>query len=173
MVLAEPDRAEPSRSARRTVNVTLSHRQGGLPGKVGRPVVHQPPPQLEQVRTRVGRLDLVLDHVGQRRLDDLAGGAVSSAAQSRNDERNPAERPRPSWFFSSRESAMSCNRLPPMLGKTSTPPPPSSVRAAPRMSRDHTWVRRVHLVPSWPTDLARPRCGPSRSPPLAGVPKTR
>ena len=40
--------------------------------EIGRPVVHQPPPALKQVRPGVGRLDLVLDHVRQRRLDDLA-----------------------------------------------------------------------------------------------------
>ena len=40
--------------------------------EIGRPLVHQPPAALEQVRPRVGRLDLVLDHVRQRRLDDLA-----------------------------------------------------------------------------------------------------
>ena len=33
---------------------------------------HQPPAALEQVRPRVGRVDLVLDHVSQRGLDHLA-----------------------------------------------------------------------------------------------------
>ena len=40
-------------------------------GEVLGPVVHQPPPALEQVRPRVGRLDLVLNDVGERRLDHL------------------------------------------------------------------------------------------------------
>ena len=35
-------------------------------------VVHEPPPSLEQVRPRVGRLNFVLDHVRERRFDDLA-----------------------------------------------------------------------------------------------------
>ena len=39
---------------------------------VGRPIVHQPPPAFEQVRPGVGSFDLVLDNVGQRRLDHLA-----------------------------------------------------------------------------------------------------
>ena len=33
--------------------------------------MHEPPPPLEQVRPRVGRLDRVADRVRQRRLDDL------------------------------------------------------------------------------------------------------
>ena len=37
-----------------------------------RSVVHQPPPAPEQVRPRVGRLDLVLDQLRQRRLDNSA-----------------------------------------------------------------------------------------------------
>ena len=41
-------------------------------GKVRFPVVHQPPPTLEQVGARIGCLGLVADHVLQRRLDDLA-----------------------------------------------------------------------------------------------------
>ncbi len=36
------------------------------------PIVHEPTPTLEQVRAGVGRLHLVLDHMRQRRLDDLA-----------------------------------------------------------------------------------------------------
>lgn len=40
--------------------------------KVRRPVAHQPPPPLEQIRLRTNRLDFVLDHVRQRCLDDLA-----------------------------------------------------------------------------------------------------
>ena len=42
------------------------------PVKVCRPVVHEPTPALEQVRPRVGRFDLVLNDMRQRRLDDLA-----------------------------------------------------------------------------------------------------
>ena len=41
-------------------------------GEVGPPVVHEPASALEQVRAHVRRLDLVLDHMGQRSLDDLA-----------------------------------------------------------------------------------------------------
>ena len=47
----------------------------GLPAcrvEVRRPVFDQPPSALEQVRSRVGRFDLVSDDVRQRRLDDLA-----------------------------------------------------------------------------------------------------
>ena len=40
-------------------------------GKVRGPIVHEPPPPLEQVRPRVRRFDLVLDDMRQRRLDDL------------------------------------------------------------------------------------------------------
>ena len=40
-------------------------------GKVRFPVVHQPPPTLEQVGASVGRLGLVADHVRQRCLDHL------------------------------------------------------------------------------------------------------
>ena len=39
--------------------------------EVGCPIVHEPPPPFEQVRPRVGRLHLVLDHVGERGLDDF------------------------------------------------------------------------------------------------------
>ena len=39
--------------------------------QVRRPIVYQPLPTLEQVGTGVGGLDLVLDHMRQRRLDDL------------------------------------------------------------------------------------------------------
>jgi len=41
-------------------------------GQVLGPIVHEQPPPLEQVRPRVGRLHLVLHHVRERRLDDLA-----------------------------------------------------------------------------------------------------
>ena len=36
-----------------------------------RPLVHEPPPPLEQVGAPVRSLNLVLDHVRQRRIDDL------------------------------------------------------------------------------------------------------
>ena len=36
------------------------------------PIVHQPAPPLEQVRAGIGGFDLILDHVPERRLDDLA-----------------------------------------------------------------------------------------------------
>ena len=39
--------------------------------KVGHPVLHQPPPAFEQVGPRVRRLDPVLRHVRERRLDHL------------------------------------------------------------------------------------------------------
>ena len=42
-----------------------------LPIKLGRPILHEPPPSLEQIRPRVGGLDLVLDHVAERRLNDF------------------------------------------------------------------------------------------------------
>ena len=41
-------------------------------GEVRRPIVHQAPPTLEQVRPGVGRLDLVLDDMRQRGLDHFA-----------------------------------------------------------------------------------------------------
>ena len=41
-------------------------------GEVAGPIVHEPPPPLEQVRAGVGRLDRILDSVRQRRLDDFA-----------------------------------------------------------------------------------------------------
>ena len=41
-------------------------------GQVRSPIVHEPPPPLEQVGPGIGHLDLVLDHVRERRLDDLA-----------------------------------------------------------------------------------------------------
>ena len=40
--------------------------------EIGGPLVHQAAPTLEQVRPRVGRFDLVLHRVRERRLDDLA-----------------------------------------------------------------------------------------------------
>ena len=40
------------------------------------PVVHQPPPTPEQVGPRIGRLDLVLNQVSQRRPDHLAWRSV-------------------------------------------------------------------------------------------------
>ena len=41
--------------------------------QVTRPVVHQDTPALEQVRTRIGRLDPVADHMSQGRLDHFPG----------------------------------------------------------------------------------------------------
>ena len=41
--------------------------------QVTRPVVHQDTPSFEQVRTRIGRLDPVPDHMRQGRLDHLPG----------------------------------------------------------------------------------------------------
>ena len=51
---------------------TSCHHVPAFPTEIGRPVVHQVAPALEQVRARVGRLDLVLDDMRQRRLNDLA-----------------------------------------------------------------------------------------------------
>ena len=62
-------------------------------GKVCLPVVHQPPPTLEQVRPRVGGLDPVADDVRQRGLDDHPR-VVIEAAQSRKLDRKRAERRR-------------------------------------------------------------------------------
>ena len=42
-------------------------------GQVTRPLVHQCPPAFKQVRAGVGRLDPVLDHMRQGRLDHLSG----------------------------------------------------------------------------------------------------
>ena len=57
-------------------------------GKVRLPVVHQPPPPLEQVRPCVGRFYLVLDHVSERRLDDLPRmvGLLGSPVPERGPE---------------------------------------------------------------------------------------
>ena len=44
-----------------------------LAREIGRPIVHQATPPLEQVRAPVGCLDFVLDHMRQRRLDDFLG----------------------------------------------------------------------------------------------------
>ena len=41
--------------------------------QVARPVLHQDTPTLKEVRARVGRLDLVPDHVRQGRLDHVPG----------------------------------------------------------------------------------------------------
>ncbi len=60
-----PGPTVPALSARRRVL------RPALSGEVGFPVVHEPPSPLEQVRAGVGRLDLVLDDVSQRCLDDL------------------------------------------------------------------------------------------------------
>ena len=50
-----------------------AHRVSALAGQIGRPVVHEPTPALEQVCTPIGRLDPVLDDMRESRLDDLAG----------------------------------------------------------------------------------------------------
>ena len=39
--------------------------------EIRRPIVHEPSPTLEQVRTRIGGVDFVLDHVRERGLDNL------------------------------------------------------------------------------------------------------
>ena len=59
--------------------VSRSTERGVVPAsaEVLRPVVHQPPPPLEQVRPGIGRLDRVADDVRQRRLD---ARTVSTAA---------------------------------------------------------------------------------------------
>ena len=50
----------------------IASRSRARPGKVGRPVVHQPSAPFEQVGARIRRLHLVGDHVRQRSLDNLA-----------------------------------------------------------------------------------------------------
>ena len=60
------------RARPRGIGKTESDHLPARPVKVGRPVVHEPPPPLEQVRPRVGGFDLVLNDMRQRRLDDLA-----------------------------------------------------------------------------------------------------
>ena len=47
------------------------------------PIVHQQPSTLEQVRAGVGGLDLVLDDMGERRLDDFPADGPSSGPPSR------------------------------------------------------------------------------------------
>ena len=41
--------------------------------QIGRPVLHEPTPTLEQIRAPVRRLNLVVHHMRQRRLHDLSG----------------------------------------------------------------------------------------------------
>ena len=64
--------------------------------EIGGPIVHQPSP-LEQVRSRVGRFDLVANEVGQRHLDHLAPVLRVLRRQCRNDDRKqPCG---PVWIF--------------------------------------------------------------------------
>ena len=46
--------------------MTESDHLPARPGKVGRPIVHEPPPALEQVGAGVGGFDLVLNDMRQR-----------------------------------------------------------------------------------------------------------
>ena len=67
-------RAEPGTRARRRPGPrpqSLGAHHRPLPGEVLRPIVHQQPPPLEQIRPGVGRLHVVLDDVRQRPLNDL------------------------------------------------------------------------------------------------------
>ena len=50
-----------------------------LNGEIGRPIVHEPTPTLEQVRPCMRRLHLVGDDVRQRRLDDVSLASLISA----------------------------------------------------------------------------------------------
>ena len=65
-------------AAKRTASVAAARLpplrvpRSALGVKVRCPIVHQPPPPLEQVQTFVGGFDLVLDDMSQRRFDDLA-----------------------------------------------------------------------------------------------------
>ena len=61
---------------------------GASVGEVLRPVIHEPPPTLEQVGTGIGGFNLVLDHVRQRRLDDLPRvvGLLGSPVPERGPE---------------------------------------------------------------------------------------
>ena len=59
------------------------------PTEVGRPVVHQAAPTLEEITAGVGRLGGVLYRMGERGLGHFAGVFVRSAAQSRKLDRNP------------------------------------------------------------------------------------
>ena len=103
--------------------------------------------------------------------------SVSSAAQSRNDERKPCTMAGMRCFQSRRRSRLSWRRFPRSLGNTTGLPSSASARAASRisMARRHRrtrWSRfifirsagtvplaasRVDLGPHGPADLARPR----------------
>ena len=62
------------RDSRSLGTVSGARRVAGsvLDVQIGRPIVHEPPPTLEQIRPGIGRFDLVRDHVRERGLDDLA-----------------------------------------------------------------------------------------------------
>ena len=114
-----------------------------LAGQVGRPVVHQPTPALEQARAPVGCLDPVLDHMRQGRLDDLARMIRSSAAQSRKLERNPWGTAAIPCFWNIRRSCFSSSCLPTRLGNRNGLVLSTSDRASYRISiaRPHSGTR--------------------------------
>ena len=64
----EGDRALP-----RSGPINRSVRLSTPTGQVAGPVIHESAPPLEQVRAGIGRLDPVLNHMGQGRLDHLPG----------------------------------------------------------------------------------------------------
>ena len=87
-------------------------------GKVCLPVVHQPPPTLEQVRPRVGGLDPVADDVRQRGLDDHPR-VVIEAAQSRKLDRKPCGTAAMPKFPSRSDRHVPLTGLPQRFGNTS------------------------------------------------------
>ena len=154
-------------SHRKTVtHYLLLHRHDSSGGaslapasEVRAPVVHQRSPPLEQVRPRIGRLDLVLDHVSQRCLDHLPRVAVSSATQSRNDDRKPCATAGIRWYLSILGSVDGAIGLLLRIGNTSGLSPSPSARAALRIST----ARRLSGCPSslsvreWTPGPDRPR----------------
>ena len=52
-------------------------------GQIGSPVLHEPPPPLEQVRAPIGRLDLVPDHMRQRSTTSSRRSAPRAVQEAR------------------------------------------------------------------------------------------
>ena len=104
-------------------------------GKVCLPVVHQPPPTLEQVRPRVGGLDPVADDVRQRGLDDHQR-VVIEAAQSRKLDRKPCGTAAMPKFPSRSDRHVPLTGLPQRFGNTSGS---SSGGSAPSLPPGQRW----------------------------------
>ena len=102
--------------------------------KVLRPVVHQQPPPLEQVRPRIRRLHLVRHHMRQRRLDDLP--RMVGPLRRPVPEARPGSRAQ--QFRSRAVGASSAASTPRLAARSASETPrrrpPPSARAAARIS---------------------------------------